>query len=76
MLTIPSLAKESGSLAYARIKNIQGMLGQLLSEGASFYKITFDPAAAIKTDDFRTVLVKLATPGVRVRTSQSYFEQP
>ena len=76
MLTIPALAKESGGLAYARIKNIQGMLGQLLSEEASFYRITFDPAAAIKPDDFRTVLVKVATPGVTVRTLQSYFEQP
>jgi VWFA-related protein len=76
MLTIPALAKESGGIAYARIKSIQDVLGQLLSQGASFYKITFDPAPAIKPDDFRTVLVKVTTPGMTVRTMQSFFEQP
>jgi VWFA-related protein len=76
MLTIPALAEQSGGLTFARTRNISDALGRLLSEGASFYRIAFDPSAATRPDDFRTVLVKVATPGVMVRTMRSYFEQP
>lgn len=76
MLTIPALAEQSGGLAFARSKNIPDALAQLFNQGSSFYKIVFDPATTTKQDDFRTVLVKVATPGLAVRALHSYFEQP
>jgi VWFA-related protein len=76
MLTIPALAEQSGGITFARSKNLPGALEQLLSEGASFYKIVFDPATTTTPDDFRTVLVKVTTSGATVRTLHSYFEQP
>jgi VWFA-related protein len=76
MLTIPALAEQSGGLTFARSKSFPDALGQLLSKGAPFYKIVFDPATTTTPDDFRTVLVKVTTPGVTVRTLHSYFEQP
>lgn len=76
MLTIPALAEQSGGLTFAKSKNLPDAVEQLLSEGAAFYRIAFDPATTTTPDDFRTVLVKVAIPGVTVRTLRSYFEQP
>ena len=76
MLTIPALVELSGGLTFSRSKNIPNALGQLLNEGSSFYRIVFDPETTTTPDDFRTVLVKVTTPGLTVRTLHSYFERP
>lgn len=76
MLSIPALADQSGGLSFAKARNIPEVLGRLLNQDASFYKIEFAPAAVNKPDDFRTVVVKVAAPGATVRTMRSYLEQP
>jgi VWFA-related protein len=76
MLSIPALAEQSGGLSFARAKNIPDVLDRLLSQDATFYQLEYDPAAANKPNDFRTVLVQVVTPGATVRTMHSYFAQP
>ncbi len=76
LLTIPALAEQSGGLALAKSKNISGAFERCLKDAQSFYTMSFDPAVATKTDEYRVLDVKVDKPGATVRTMHSYFEQP
>lgn len=74
-LALQVLAIKSGGLALHGSNDIAEGLQQCLTDALPFYEITFDPVEADKPNEYHSLEVRLATPGLTARTRQGYYAQ-
>jgi VWFA-related protein len=74
-LGLQVLALQSGGLAL-NTNDVPSMLQRCLRDAGDYYEISFDPAPAQKPGEFHPVQLRLAKPGLTVRTRQGYYSQP
>ena len=75
-LALPVLALQSGGLALQASTDVAGMLRRCFEDIQSWYEISFDPAPANSPEIYHHVDLKVARPGLTVRTRDGYYTQP
>jgi VWFA-related protein len=75
-LGLPVLAVQSGGLALELNNDLTALLQECISDVAPYYEISFDPAPAERPDEYHSLEIKLAKPGLSARTRQGYYAQP
>lgn len=75
-LALQVLAVQSGGLALPASNDITGQLTHCVTDVDAFYTLTIDPAHAERPNEFHTIQVKVATPGLTARTRNGYYAQP
>lgn len=75
-LTLGVLAEQSGGLVLGPDNDMTAQINRCVADANAFYTITFDPPPAGKPNEFHELKVKVDKPGLTVRTSMGYYNQP
>jgi VWFA-related protein len=75
-LSLQVLATQSGGLVLNASNDIPAQVQQCIDDASAFYEVTFAPAPAERPNEFHSIDVKVATPGLTARTRQGYYAQP
>jgi VWFA-related protein len=75
-LALQVLALQSGGLAFTASNDIAGQIARCIADADAFYTLTLDPARAEKPNEYHAIEVKVARPGLTVRTRSGYYAQP
>ena len=75
-LALQVLAVQSGGLALAASNDIAAQIAQCVADADTFYTLTVDPTPADRPSEYHAIEVKVATPGLTVRTRNGYYAQP
>jgi VWFA-related protein len=75
-LALQVLAVQSGGLVLLPSNDIEGQINRCVADVDAFYTLTIDTAKAERPNEFHAVEVKVATPGLIVRTRDGYYAQP
>ena len=73
---LPALALQSGGQVLAKSNDISAELAECVAEAASFYTLSYDAPAAKKPNEYHAIDVRVARPGLMVRTRAGYYGQP
>jgi VWFA-related protein len=73
---LPALALQSGGQVLAKTNDIPSELAQCVAAAASFYKLSYDAPASTKANEYHGISVRVARPGLTVRTRAGYYGQP
>lgn len=75
-LALQVLAVQTGGLALTASNDIAGQIAQCVADSDTFYTLTVDTTAADRPNEYHAIEVKVATPGLTVRTRNGYYAQP
>jgi VWFA-related protein len=75
-LGLQVFAAHSGGLVLNSGNDLAALLQQCVADTQAYYEISFDPPAASRRDEFHHLELRIAKPGLHVRTLQSYYAQP
>ena len=75
-LSLQVLAIQSGGIVFGPSNDIAGLLQECVADSAPYYEISFDTPPADKRDEYHSLEIKLAKPGLIARTRQGYYAQP
>ena len=75
-LALKVLAMQTGGLALGPDNNLVGQLNQCVAEASAYYRISFDPPAAARGDEYHDLKVVVDKPGTVVRTTTGYYNEP
>jgi VWFA-related protein len=75
-LSLQVLAEQSGGRTPGPTGDIYGDIVRCVADANAYYELSFDSAAAGRVDVYHGLEVKLARPGLRVRTNMGYYAQP
>jgi VWFA-related protein len=75
-LALQVLATQSGGLALNSSNDISALLQKALTDAESCYEISFRPAPAEQRNEYHHLEVRIAKPGLNVRTRDGYYAQP
>jgi VWFA-related protein len=75
-LALQVLAVQSGGLVLLPSNDIEGQINRCVVDADAFYTLTLDMAQAERPNEFHAIQVKVATPGLIVRTRDGYYVQP
>jgi VWFA-related protein len=75
-LGLPVIATQSGGLALNFNNDVAALLRECIADAAPYYEISFVAAPAERPDEYHSLEVKIATPGLTARTRQGYYAQP
>ena len=75
-LALKVLALQSGGRVLGPDNDLAGQINRCIAEANAFYTLSFDPQAAEHADEYHDLKVLAGQPGVTVRTSSGYYNQP
>ena len=75
-LSLNELARQSGGRVLAARGDIADEIGICIRDGSTFYSITFNPRPTARANDFHSIEVRVARPGLTARTTAGYYDQP
>jgi VWFA-related protein len=75
-VSLQVLAIQSGGIVFSPSNDIAGLLQECVTDSAPYYEISFDTPPADQRDEYHSLEVKLAKPGLIARTRQGYYAQP
>jgi len=75
-LSVKVLAAQSGGLILGPDNDVVSQIDRCIADAGAFYTISFDPPRAEHADEFHDLKVQVAQPGLTVRTSTGYYNQP
>lgn len=75
-LSLQVLATHSGGLVLNSSNDIDELVKRAVDDAAEYYEISFTPAPAEHPDEYHSIDVKVAQPGLTARTRQAYYAQP
>jgi VWFA-related protein len=75
-LALPVLAFESGGRVAENSKDLGGAIAECVNDTDLYYVLSFDSAAAANAGEYHSLELKLARPGLSVRTLTAYYGQP
>ncbi len=70
------LSVQSGGLTLVSSNDLPGMIRRCLLDADSWYEIWFDPLPSKKPDEYHHVQIRVAHPGLTVRTRDGYYANP
>jgi VWFA-related protein len=75
-LSLQVLATQSGGLALNSSNDVASLLQKCMADAAAYYELSFEAAPADRRDEYHSLQVVLAKPGLTARTRQGYYAQP
>jgi VWFA-related protein len=75
-LSLQVLAVQSGGLVITASNDIASGIARCVADADAYYTLTVDAAPADQPNTYRAFDVKVATPGLTVRTRSGYYAQP
>lgn len=75
-LSLQVLAIQSGGLALNSSNDVASFLQNCLEDAEAYYELSFAPAPADHRDEYHSLVVQLAKPGLTARTRTGYYAQP
>src|ERR1035438_1119030 len=75
-LALKVLALQSGGRVLGPDNDLAGQINRCVAEANAFYTISFNPAAATHQDEYHDLKVEVEKPGLTVRTTSGYYNQP
>jgi VWFA-related protein len=75
-LSLQVLAEQSGGLALSSDNDVAGLLQKCMADTGAYYKLSFTPPRADRRDEYHSLTVQVAKPGMTARTRQGYYAQP
>lgn len=75
-LGLQVLAVQSGGLALNSSNDVTALMQKALADTKAYYEISFRPAPAEQRNEYHHLEVKVAKPGLGVRTRDGYYAQP
>jgi VWFA-related protein len=72
-LALPRFASETGGRSCWGRNDIDAQIAENIEEGASYYTLSYYPSNHNYDGRFRNIAVKIARPGLQVRTRAGYF---
>lgn len=73
---LPALALQSGGQVLGKTNDIPSELAQCVAEAASFYTLSYDAPTSTRANEYHGIDVRVARPGLTVRTRAGYYGQP
>jgi len=70
------LSTQSGGLVLNASNDIKGLIDRSVADADAFYTLTLEAAVAERPNEYHSIEVKVATPGLSVRTRSGYYVQP
>lgn len=74
-LGLQVFALHSGGLA-VNSNDLAGLLERCMEDAAAYYEISYTPPPAERRDEYHSIEVRVAKPGLTARTLQGYYSQP
>jgi VWFA-related protein len=76
-LAFEVLATQSGGLVAEKPNNdLASLIDNCVEDASAFYTLSFDPPLANTVDEYHDLKLDVARPGLVVRTSTGYYDQP
>ncbi len=79
-LSLQVLSVQTGGRVFNRSNDLPGAIATEIAEGAAdagvFYVLSFQPGRADKANEYHSLEVKMAKPGLTARTRTGYYAQP
>jgi VWFA-related protein len=75
-LALKVLVNQSGGRSLGPDNDLVAQINACIAESNAFYTISFNPPAAEHADEYHQLKVEVAQPGVTVRTTAGYYNQP
>lgn len=70
------LVSHTGGRILGPDNDLVGQINRCIADANVFYRLSFDPAAAARTDEYHDLKVQVNQPGLTVRTNTGYYDQP
>jgi VWFA-related protein len=75
-LSLQVLAVQSGGLALASSNDVRAYLKRAFADASAYYELSFEAPPAEHPDEYHSIQVQVAKPGLTVRSQQGYYAQP
>jgi VWFA-related protein len=75
-LALQVLAAQSGGRVLNSSNDIDSLIASCLTDAKAFYTLGFEAPRADHANEYHTLAVKIARPGVTARTRAGYYAQP
>lgn len=75
-LSLKVLAIQSGGLVLGPDNDLVGQINRCIAGASAFYRISFDALRADHADEYHDLKLEIDRPGLTVRTSSGYYNQP
>ncbi len=75
-LALGVLADQTGGKVMVPDNDMATQIAQCVAEANAYYRIGFDPPAAAHADEFHELKLVADRPGVKVRTTMGYYDEP
>jgi VWFA-related protein len=75
-LSLQVLAVQSGGLTLNSDNDIVSLLEKCMNDTGAYYQLSFDAPPADHRDEYHSLQVGVAKPGLTARTRQGYYAQP
>ena len=75
-LALKVLALQSGGRILGPDNNVAEQIDNCIADANAFYTLSFNPPHAEHADEYHDLKVQVAQPGVTVRTTSGYYNQP
>jgi VWFA-related protein len=74
-LGLQVFAVHSGGLVLSTGNDLAELLQKCLADTQAYYQISFEPAAATRSDEYHHLQIQIAKPGLKARTRENYYAQ-
>jgi len=74
-LSLQTLAVQTGGLVLSS-SDVAGLLEKSIADAVAYYELSFAAAPAEKPNEYHSLEVKVAKPGLTARTRSGYYAQP
>jgi VWFA-related protein len=75
-LALKVLATETGGLILGPDNDVANQINRCIEDANDFYQLSFDPPKAAQADEYHELGVGVNKPGLTVRTTTRYYDQP
>ncbi len=75
-LALKVLATETGGHILGPDNDVSNQINRCIDDANAFYRLSFDPPAAGHADEYHELGILVNKPGLLVRTTTSYYDQP
>jgi VWFA-related protein len=75
-VSLQVLATHSGGLVLNADNDIHALVKRAVDDAAEYYEISFAPTPAEHPNEYHSIDVKVAQPGLTARTRQAYYAEP
>lgn len=75
-LALKVLVTQTGGKIMGPDNDLVGQINGCIENANAFYRISFNPPAAEHADEYHDLKVQVDKPGVMVRTTTGYYNEP